>query len=147
MTVRFDIRFEKELLKFKDDLVKGGQEVVRTVATETFMKLTEKPPEGTPIDTQWAVSNWMISADSPTTTPVGDKSIAGVAAAKAVQYAHLSAILSVDMKTVDIIHVYNNVPYIIYLNDDGTSKQTKPFFIERAVQHANVVATKEVAKL
>jgi len=147
MVTRFDAVFEKELLQFEKELIKGGQEIVRTVATETFMKLTEDPPEGTPIDTRWAVSNWMITADEPTGSPVGQRDEAGVSAAKTVQYAHLSAILSVDISTVDIIHVYNNVPYLIFLNDYGTSTQTDKFFIERAVQHANQVATKEVSKL
>ena len=116
------------------------------------------PPEGTPIDTGWASSNWIPSIGAPNLKIAGSKlkrvskvRIVGYANIKALkkgkynltsgvtrapQEAGIASLLKWKIGKGDIF-ITNNVPYIVRLNEEPQhSSQSKPHFVERAIMKA-----------
>ena len=114
--------------------------VANSAMINTALKLHEllrsSPPVGTPIDTAWASTNWIMSVDKPSESPVGTKqSIVRTDPG-------IAAVLQFDIKQNRTIFVQNNTPYIARLNR-GWSKQSPAGFVETAIDGA-MLATGQV---
>jgi len=109
-----------------EELQLTAQSAVRDVAIGIIVKLLE----ATPIDTGWAVTNWIMSTGSPWTLTVGTKE----SISPSVQEASISRIQSYNLRQGKV-YISNNVPYIIALND-GSSKQAPSNFIPTAILQA-----------
>lgn len=109
------------------------------VAERTIQGLVDSPPDGTPVDTSQAMSNWEVG--------VGRKpnrfrrayaegeggSTAGISRAN-VMVAALAALKR--RKVGQIIYISNVAPYIRRLAYEGHSKQSPPGWVEGAVMVA-----------
>jgi len=120
-----------------DSIIKGlndvATQIIRKLALDIVANLVKAASEGgTPVDTGWARSNWLINIGSPITTPAGEygPAPASTAALSAGQGSML--LYSVHQGPV---WISNNVPYIVFLNE-GSSKQAPAGFVQAAIERA-----------
>lgn len=102
--------------------------------------LTATDGKGTPRDTGWAAANWIPQIGSARTKVVGSKQAAQQGSVSfGPQKAGLEALKTYRLRR-GMIHVTNNVPYIVRLNA-GSSSKAPPMFVEEAIiQSLNKVA-------
>jgi hypothetical protein len=119
-------------------LTQALSEIMSVAATAVQSNLTDDPgasETGTPVDTGWAYTNWLISVNTPVSAPVGSKTSVNTSA----QQATASAISSFKLSAqTAMIFVSNTVPYITQLNL-GTSRQQPAGFVQRAIAQALLV--------
>lgn len=100
----------------------------------------------TPIDTGAAISNWLVSRDSPRTDVIapyapsvkathkhatlGDVAGASYNVQGAMEQAQSEVVQSIPGEP---LFIANNVPYMEKLDGEGTSKQAQPGFVDRAI--------------
>lgn len=119
-----------------DKLPERVSRIAATVADEIMQVLEAPPPEGTPVDTSKALSNWQVGLGTAVDDQIGPivpgekGSTQGASSAAALAIA--AAVLAVK-KAGETIYISNALPYIRRLNDEGYSKQSD-HFVERAVQ-------------
>ena len=101
------------------------------LALQILANLVASPNKGgTPVDTGWARVNWVPNVGSPAIGVAGSrKSVTGAA-----QKTGESKVLSYKL-TSGKIHITNNVPYILRLND-GSSQQAPRAFVQTAIKNA-----------
>ncbi len=104
-------------------------QVVQKVALDVVANLVRAPNEGgTPVDTGWARSNWIINIGGPLPGPVGSKvSVPPVNPAG-------SGILGYRLLQ-GAVWISTMVPYIGLLNE-GSSRQAPAGFVQRAIEKA-----------
>jgi len=102
--------------------------VTEKAAKKLVLDIHEGLVVGTPVDTGWARSNWLLSVGKSVTSPVGSKEKISVAE----QNAGVGSILGWKF-TQGPAYDTNNVPYIRTLNG-GSSKQAPRGFIELTIQ-------------
>lgn len=91
---------------------------------------------GTPVDTGTARSNWVVSLDEPSDrtqeayTALADGDMSETANARAAM-AQGAGVIARALPEQDI-HITNNLPYIVPLNE-GSSAQAPAAFVEEAV--------------
>lgn len=83
-----------------------------------------------PVDTGWARANWAMSIGTPGTGVIGTYPGKGVKSSVAPIF-DLASVLS-QAKPFGIIWIYNNVPYILAL-EDGHSSQAPTGMVEGAL--------------
>ncbi len=114
-----------------DGLNNIATQVIRKLALDIVANLVKAAAEGgTPVDTGWARSNWLINIGSPITSPSGDVGQPSPSAQSAGQASML--VYSVLQGPV---WISNNVPYIVFLNE-GSSKQAPAGFVQRSIARA-----------
>lgn len=105
------------------------ERAVRRVALDLVYILTSPPSAGgTPIDTGWARSNWLINIGRPAPSPVGSRSSVQPLAPA------IGPLLGYRVRNGSV-YVTNNVPYIVLLND-GSSRQAPSAFVQRGIDRA-----------
>ena len=87
---------------------------------------------GTPIDTGYAMSNWIGGAGIAPTSPVGSKE----AVTFAGRDAGLASLSQYKLEGGVPLYIVNNVDYVVILNTFGTSSQAPAGFFERALLKA-----------
>jgi hypothetical protein len=109
--------------------------IAAAVADEVMQVLEAPPPEGTPVDTSKALSNFQVGLGSPVDDVIGPivpgEKGSTQAASSAAALAIAAEILAVK-KPGETIYISNALPYIRRLNDEGYSPQSD-HFVERAV--------------
>lgn len=112
------------------------EQIVRKLTLDIVANLVAAPSEGgTPVDTGWARANWVPEIGRARTTTAGTYAQAAAGnASTAEQQAGAAKILSWKLKQ-GTIHVTNNVPYIIRLNE-GSSRQAPRGFVQAAIAKA-----------
>jgi len=108
---------------------------VRQLVTTLVRVLAGLPGQGgTPRDTQWASSNWIVQVGSPFEGPVGSK-------ADVSRDRQEAGIASMDLYHLSLGNVWvtNSVPYVPRLND-GSSRQAPAGFVQAAILRAEVTA-------
>ena len=111
------------------------EEAACKLAVETAQTIVGDLTFKTPVDTSQALSNWIVTLDSPSTQTVKPHftgeggSTQRASAAETINQAR--AILA-KKKPGRKIYITNNLPYIRRLND-GYSKQAPAGFVERSV--------------
>lgn len=110
-------------------LTRFTEHVVRKVVIDVVANLVRAPDEGgTPVDTGWARSNWLVNIGAPHPGVIGSR--------EAVS-PHPSPITKMLGYRLGFGRVFisNNVPYIGRLND-GYSQQAPAGFVQRAIEKA-----------
>lgn len=113
---------------------------VKKLVLDIAANLRSEPTKGgTPVDTGWARSNWLVRLKEPPTSPVGtrpkEKGLPGVDEGAAD--ASIAEFVSGYVINAGDVYISNLVPYIARLND-GSSKQAPQGFVERAILKAIV---------
>lgn len=106
-------------------------------------ELVSVTPEGTPVDTSKALSNWQITLDSPNASEIdahfpGSKKSTYTQSAEATRQA--AKVVLKSKKAGQKLYVSNAAPYIHDLNYNGTSKQSPMFFVNEAVEKVRLMA-------
>lgn len=118
------------------------ERIVRKIALDVTANLVRAPGEGgTPVDTGWARANWVPNIGSPApagnqpTTRAGRTSAIG--SAQGAQAAGEGAVAGYRVQQGNV-HITNNVPYIVRLNE-GHSQQAPAGFVQAAIAKAVTV--------
>lgn len=119
-----------------------------TLVRKVALAIDQSLVLGTPADTGRARANWQVSVGGPATGevtnfPAGSGDSVGVRGA-AAEFALTAAIVATKGFAGGAIHISNNLPYIIPLND-GHSKQAPINFIQTAI--LNGIAAVRTVKL
>ena len=111
---------------------RAAENAVRRITLGALANLVAAPSRGgTPVDTGWARSNWLLSIGRPVAAPVGSRE--SVSAGEQQQSAAVIATrYRLDQGPV---YLTNPVAYIGQLNR-GHSPQARPGFIEAAILRA-----------
>jgi hypothetical protein len=117
-----------ELATIKAEIYKPSQQQMINIVLSILNTLRGEPPEGTPVDTGWATSNWLVSIGEPLKGTVEPYS-------EAIYQAGIVDIFNYDIKKDGEVFIVNNVPYIQFLNQ-GTSQQSPAGFVEKAIRKA-----------
>lgn len=106
-------------------------QIVRKLVLDIVANLTAAPSEGgTPVDTGWARANWVPGIGTPSTSTVGSPK----AVTETAQRGGIARMLGYKARQGPV-HITNNVPYIMRLNE-GWSRQAPSGFIQAAVAKA-----------
>lgn len=127
--------FDKAITGIEKAIDNIIEDTVHEVGKGVLGALVSPPPEGTPVDTGLAKSNWVGSKGSPVTSITGSRTKVSFSAQRA-GLRELTSWKIADRNS----WITNNLSYIKKLNA-GHSRQTPPGFVERAVQKG-VVAGK-----
>lgn len=125
----------KRFRTIADKLPDRASRIAAQVADEVIHVLEEPPPEGTPVDTSQALSNWQIGLGHAVDDRIGPLvpgskgSSQGASSTAALAIA--ASILALK-KPRETIYISNPLPYIRRLNDEGYSPQSD-HFKERAI--------------
>jgi hypothetical protein len=106
------------------------------VATKLVEELISSPPDGTPVDTSQAMSNWQVGVERPKRSYVGPHVAgkAGSSAGASRTQTRAEAVMALaNRKVGQRIYISNNAPYIRRLAYEGHSKQSPPGWVEGAV--------------
>lgn len=119
--------------------------LIKKLVLDIAANLRVEPTKGgTPVDTGWARSNWLVRLRERPSAPVGkrpsSKGQPGVDEGAAD--ASIAEFVTGYVITAGNIYISNLVPYIARLND-GTSKQAPAGFVERAILKAIVEDSKQ----
>lgn len=118
----------KEARRITNILTKFAEKTVREMGLYIHGELMEQ----TPVDTGWAMNNWIASLGNPFTDTVGSPDNNNSSAAM----SSLEEIFRFNLMSGRAIFLSNNVPYIEELNA-GSSSQAPEGFVEKIVQKAN----------
>ena len=135
--------FARHLDKRKSLIEKKLSKASILLAGILIDELVAVTPQGTPVDTSKALSNWQITLDTPNAHEVdahypGSKKSTYSASAEATRQAATASLRA--KKPGQVIFVSNPAPYIRELNYLGTSKQSPAHFVEEAVKHTRLMA-------
>lgn len=131
--------FTRQVNDFATKLVPAqAVNLQKAIAIEALKKIVER----TPVDTGRARGNWQVTIDAPTEQMIGPSPKADHAEARAAFSG--SDPVAAGQKVIHgvrgyhTIHITNNVPYIIYL-EEGTPRM-KPFgMVKRTIQDLAVL--------
>lgn len=118
---------DRAIEKAKLEIKAKTQEVLRKISIKVMQAIVL----ATPVDTGRARGNWFVSLGKPTTkTRKNAKDKTG----GAIIAENTGIITSAPEETTDI-HISNNLPYIVPLNE-GHSAQAPAGYVEKALQVA-----------
>jgi hypothetical protein len=129
----------KRVEKLRKDLPDRVNNLTIEVAEQLVEQLVSSPPEGTPVDTSKAMSNWQVGVEQPKRSyldayaPGKHGSTFDISQSN-VMVAALAALRS--RKVGQVIYITNNAPYIRKLAYEGHSFQSPPGWVEAAVMNA-----------
>jgi hypothetical protein len=101
---------------------------VESIVKAVVSNITNNLVQTTPVDTGWARSNWIAKVRGPLSSPVGSKTSVSSAFQ---QQALLTIVTSYKLRTGPV-HITNNVPHIVFLNE-GSSRQAPRGFVQAAI--------------
>ncbi len=94
---------------------------------------------GTPVDTGWARANWVPKIGGPFEGTAGTREAAESGNVnEGLSEGGVATVAAKYKTTKGPVHITNNVPYIVNLNE-GTSKQAPAGFVQRAIIKAITV--------
>lgn len=129
----------RRIEKIEKELPNNVSALTVEVATKVIEQLVSSPPQGTPVDTSKAESNWQVGvgrrpgAYLPAHILGAKGSTAGASAA--IVMADALAALA-GRKAGQVIYISNVAPYIRKLAYEGHSKQSPPGWVEASVMNA-----------
>lgn len=139
----------KRMRERADKLPERVSRIAAEVADEIMHVLEAPPPEGTPVDTSKALSNFQVGLGTPVSDVIGPL-VPGQKGS--TQAASSTAALAIAAETLTLkkpgetIYISNALPYIRRLNDEGYSKQSD-HFVERAVAAGRTFLAKARGRL
>lgn len=124
-------QFSQEMDDLKNKIKDEIEVVIKDVVSEIFKALLEPAPLGTPKDTGFLKSNWIISVDIPRPFPVGSK--INVSSAISEQKRSFTGFLNRSLDGTKMIFINNGVNYGSIVNY-GSSSRPPTNFVERSTQ-------------
>jgi len=115
-------KFKLDLRRFDDLTLEQHAQLLRKVAFQLLGLIVAKNP----VDTGRSQNNWQVAVD----TSAGDAEINGIRSAGAVEADGLAELASV--KPFSTIILYNNVDYIVFL-EEGSSTQAPQGFVQISI--------------
>lgn len=111
-------------------------QLIKKIVLDIVANLRRAASEGgTPVDTGWARANWLPNIGSPINSPAGVRPEQPDSATTSEQEKGLASVVTGYRTSRGEVHITNNVPYIINLNE-GSSKQAPAGFVQRAIMKA-----------
>lgn len=114
-------------------------QVIKKITLDIVANLKSAPNTGygTPVDTGWARANWVpnIGARRDGTAGTRAQAEAAATASTAEQDAGVAKVAISYTTKQGPVHITNNVPYILKLNE-GTSRQAPRGFVQNAIVKA-----------
>jgi len=140
--------FSDKKTKFYQQLEDLVGDTIKETALRAIEILSDVPPEGTPIDTTWASSNWRIKQNNLEIENVkSEPSNAGeIDRSWNKQRQQMNELREAKVKPNDNIYLVNNTPYIRRLNEEQHSKQSPKYFVQTAVKKAQKEVEREMKK-
>ena len=115
-----------------DALDRFLERIVKKLVLDIVANLVKSPGEGgTPRDTGWAAANWVPNIGSPTTGTTGSQQ----RVSNSAQTEGVAAVATGYKLIKGPVHITNNVPYIVRLNE-GSSQQAPAGFVQAAIATA-----------
>ena len=124
----------RQIKVISSDLRRFTERVVKALVLETHSILVSAPPEGTPVDTNWARANWIPRIGGPVEEPVGtrERAEAGDLPATAAAQTGIVQVATGYTLSLGPVFLSNAVPYITTLNF-GSSSQSPSGFVQLAI--------------
>jgi hypothetical protein len=125
--------------QLQKDLPEATGNLTIEVAERVAEGLVSSPPEGTPVDTSQAMSNWQGSVGSPRRSFIAAHSTGESGSTAGISRGNVMVALLAAMrvrKIGQVIYISNNAPYIRRLAYEGHSKQSPPGWVEGSVLRA-----------
>lgn len=124
----------KRMTFYVSRLTDGVEGLMKRIA----LAVDEAVIYGTPVDTGFARSNWIVSLGNPTTgtiSPYSPGNKLGIGESPNARGAIAQGRAVIDGFTIGrVIYIVNNTPYIGVLNSPSTpSRQAAPFFVQTAI--------------
>lgn len=140
--------FSDKKTKFYQQLEKLVGDTIKETALRAIEILTDLPPEGTPIDTTWASSNWRVTQNNFVLEKVeSDPVNAGdIERSWNKQQQQINELREAKVRPEDTVYLVNNTPYIRRLNEEQHSKQSPKYFVQTAVKKAQKEVEREMKK-
>jgi hypothetical protein len=114
-------------------------QLIKKLVLDIVANLQAAPTEGgTPVDTGWARANWIPNIGSPLETPAGSREAAEQGQLPGASAAGVARVAATYTRAQGAVHITNNVPYILPLNE-GSSKQAPRGFVQRSIVKAVTV--------
>lgn len=115
-----------------DSLEQFIEGIIKKLTLDIVANLVKAPSQGgTPVDTGWARANWVPQIGSP----AGGLSGTRDAVSPGAQTAGVATVATSYRLSGGAVHISNNVPYIVKLNE-GSSKQAPKGFVQDAIAKA-----------
>jgi len=112
------------------------ERIIKKLTLDIVANLVTAPGDGgTPVDTGWARANWIPQIGSPRTDVAGTRQQAEAGLLPSDQASGVAAVATGYRLGRGAVHISNNVPYILRL-DQGHSKQAPKGFVRRAIRKA-----------
>ena len=127
-------QFFKQLDNYEDNLERAVERIIRKVTKYLFNQITAR----TPVNTGYARRNWRFTVYKPTTNPLPRP--------RANRYDPPRPLLLTKIKFGDTITIYNNTPYIEYL-ENGSSQQAPSGMVAISMLEAEAMLQREFRKL
>jgi len=113
--------------------------LIKKLVLDIVANLQRAPSEGgTPVDTGWARANWIPNIGSPTKGVSGSREQAEAGILPTGSTSGVAKVATSYRLSKGPVHITNNVPYILPLNE-GSSKQAPKGFVQQAVRKAVTV--------
>jgi len=110
--------------------------LIKKLVLDIVANLQRAPSEdGTPVDTGWARANWIPNIGAPILTPAGSYEQAKAGSLPGASAAGVAAVATTYKLGRGPVHITNNVPYILKL-DQGSSRQVPRGFVRRGIVKA-----------
>lgn len=115
------------------------ERLIKKLVLDIVANLQRAPSEGgTPVDTGWARANWVPNIGSPAKGTAGSREQAEAGILTGASAAGVATVVTSYRLSRGPVHITNNVPYILTLNE-GSSKQAPRGFVQQAVRKAVTV--------
>lgn len=121
------IDYEK-LLSIKEELNETVEKSMRSVVLSFMRNVTF----ASPVDTGRFRANWVVGINSPDENQYPNRKAISTALSKARQQTK-----KFEFTGSQVMYINNNLPYAARLND-GYSKQSGKFFVERSARQAGI---------
>jgi len=109
-------------------------QLIKAIVLDIVANLKKAPQEGgTPVDTGWARANWVPKIAAAHEGVVGSRDAAEAGNInEGVSQSGVASVAAGYKTPQGPVHITNNVPYIVYLNE-GSSKQAPSGFVQAAI--------------
>lgn len=111
----------------------------------TMVMAIDRLANATPVDTQHCSTNWIGSVGAPFTGVAGSRE-APSRREQLAGRARVRAYSAADIKARRALYIRNNVFYLKFLDEDGTSQQAPAGFVRRALQGKGGNVTRHIPK-
>lgn len=109
------------------------EQIIKKIVLDIVANLQQSPGSGgTPVDTGWASANWVPNIGGPFEGTAGTQAAAKSGQLSGESASGVARVATTYRLIMGPVHITNNVPYILRL-DQGSSSQAPKNFVRRAI--------------